>query len=550
MAGHEEIRDLEDGEIKRRRRKDDRNADLSGTNGHGFPSPQRNSGFSRHGSEGGRDSALSGRLSQNQLFSNKTHKKRKRSAFEESLALRSEDECLNIPHVIDRQIFAMDKSPNEHGDYDLRLGSNSPNMFNFGRKDASKRTDLPRYDVRNVIERKKKVKSSKSKRGRDSSRSPQSPFSKSPVSRMSPRSRSRSLSPRGRMRNSSKSRRKRRNKNKSNNRGHSRSGSRSISPRSYRSYSRSRSKSRSPISQKRRKSKKSGRKNMPRSPSPRSRRIVSPIRRRGRRSFSRSPSYEGTSRGFIGSNNRSRYSRSPIRGAVDISPPPTKGRKTRDSFSPKKGKKKSSDALSGTKKTSRTSKKKQKHIHDEMITNSPTDALNSSKKTKAGKKSNKLEQKGKNKGEKSSANKQSKKKRRDTSNLNDLSMINTHSSSVVEKEVYAAGDKIMVSVNFKSKPKKQITSSSENIGKEKKDLNASNSKPMVVIDCLASPYQIIEPSPKEVIDIYSDEDDTKNGAASQQNTENTKQTPNKKQKKLKQQKISQVYIKEITVSQC
>lgn len=59
---------------------------------------------------------------------------------------------------------------------------------------------------------------------------------------------------------------------------------------------------------------------------------------------------------------------------------------------------------------------------------------------------------------------------------------------------------------------------------------------MVVIDCLASPYQIIEPSPKEVIDIYSDEDDTKNGAASQQNTENTKQTPNKKQKKLKQQK--------------
>ena len=68
MAGKEEIRDLEDGEIKRRRRRDDRNADLSGTNGHGFPSPRRNSGYSRHGSEGGRDSALSGRLSQTQII--------------------------------------------------------------------------------------------------------------------------------------------------------------------------------------------------------------------------------------------------------------------------------------------------------------------------------------------------------------------------------------------------------------------------------------------------------------------------------------------------
>merc|ERR1719510_681633 len=61
---------------------------------------------------------------------------------------------------------------------------------------------------------------------------------------------------------------------------------------------------------------------------------------------------------------------------------------------------------------------------------------------------------------------------------------------------------------------------------------------MVVIDCLASPYQVIEPSPKEVIDIYSDEDDILGGSSGLVLDAN-KQTPGKKLKKQKPQKSIQ-----------
>jgi len=188
------------------------------------------------------------------------------------------------------------------------------------------------------------------------------------------------------------------------------------------------------------------------------------------------------------------------------------------------------------KKSTKANKKKQKNQDDNRIPSSPVELCNSLKKKKSGKNSSKSEQKGKNKGEKFVG---SKKKRRDQLNFNELSLINTHSSSVVEKEVYAAGYKIMVSVNFKSKPNKNVISP-EKSGKDNCDLNATN-KPMVVIDCLASPYQVIEPSPKEVIDIYSDEDDV-GGVSMPQGLDASKQTPSKKQKKQKTQKQLQVSL--------
>ena len=113
---------------------------------------------------------------------------------------------------------------------------------------------------------------------------------------------------------------------------------------------------------------------------------------------------------------------------------------------------------------------------------------------------------------------------------------------MVEKEVYAAGDKIMVSVNFKSKANNQGLGIASTLEKDKNDLNAAvaNSKPMVVIDCLTSPYQIIEPSPNEIIDLYSDEEGAFAGGSTSQSLETNKQaSSNKKQKKQKQQKSLQ-----------
>ena len=89
----------------------------------------------------------------------------------------------------------------------------------------------------------------------------------------------------------------------------------------------------------------------------------------------------------------------------------------------------------------------------------------------------------------------------------------------------------MVSVNFKSKPNstKIPVDKPPKVGGEAK----SENKPTVVIDCLASPYEVIEPSPKEIIDIYTDEDEFSNQGL------DSKQSINKK-KKQKQQKALQV----------
>ena len=73
----------------------------------------------------------------------------------------------------------------------------------------------------------------------------------------------------------------------------------------------------------------------------------------------------------------------------------------------------------------------------------------------------------------------------------------TKETTIAEKEVFASGDKIMVSVNFKTNDKSETPKSSA--VKE-----ASSKKPSVVIDVMSSPYQVIEPSPKEVIDVFSD----------------------------------------------
>ena len=173
--------------------------------------------------------------------------------------------------------------------------------------------------------------------------------------------------------------------------------------------------------------------------------------------------------------------------------------------------------------------------------NPPKSSNSTTKKTKNSKKGNKFDQKGRSKGETEVGAKQSKKKSRNQSNFSELSLLNAHSSSVVEKEVYAAGDKIMVSVNFKSKSNNQNLGIGSALEKDINDSNATaaNTKPMVVIDCLSSPYQIIEPSPNEIIDIYSDEEDANMGGSTSQPLDTNKQASNKKQKKQKQQKASQ-----------
>lgn len=100
-------------------------------------------------------------------------------------------------------------------------------------------------------------------------------------------------------------------------------------------------------------------------------------------------------------------------------------------------------------------------------------------------------------------------------------------SAVAGKEVYAAGNKILVSVNFKqagrkssSKAKRGPSSDGggglENLSPQHKPDSSSSAaverakakKPSLVIDIMSSPYQVFESSPKETIDIFSDEEST------------------------------------------
>ena len=97
-------------------------------------------------------------------------------------------------------------------------------------------------------------------------------------------------------------------------------------------------------------------------------------------------------------------------------------------------------------------------------------------------------------------------------------------SAVAGKEVYAAGNKILVSVNFKhsatsrKKAKKRPSYDSgdgcENKSPQHKPDSSSSAaverakakKPSLVIDIMSSPYQVFESSPKETIDLFSDEE--------------------------------------------
>ena len=101
---------------------------------------------------------------------------------------------------------------------------------------------------------------------------------------------------------------------------------------------------------------------------------------------------------------------------------------------------------------------------------------------------------------KSKKTKKNKDKRRSTDNS-----LLFNNSSVTDKEVFTSGDKIMVSVNFRNstnKPAAEI---------------AATKKPTMTIDVMCSPYQVLEPSPEPVVDVFSD-DET--------NNTNNKQTSN------------------------
>ena len=315
-------------------------------------------------------------------------------------------------HVVDRR----DPSYDAYDDFGRRNRRSS----------GSKRTaDLPRYDVRNVIERKRK-KSKRESRSRSHSRS---------WSRSNSRERKRGK----------KGKKKRR-------------SSRSMSPpprKRLHSSRRSRSRSRTP-----------------------------PARRKNRRSHSRSHS-PGYGRG-----RKSRYSRSP---SFDDRYSGRKSSPVRRGKSPKKGKK------SGLQSKKKLNKKRDKS--PDVV------EIGSKKKSKGNKKLGKTMSKKGNKsflnGDSMTSTKTKKKRKNNEDNLN-------ASSVITEKEVFASGDKIMVSVNFRktNEKAKEVTSSSTVASSSAAAAAAAASaKPTVVIDVMSSPYQVIEPSPQEVIDVFSDDEE-------------------------------------------
>lgn len=111
----------------------------------------------------------------------------------------------------------------------------------------------------------------------------------------------------------------------------------------------------------------------------------------------------------------------------------------------------------------------------------------------------------------------------------DLSLLNTHvSSEIADKEVYASGDKIMVSVNFRSNRNAAAVSP---VKKPRPKNMTVTQKPVCVIDIMSSPYKIIEASPKEVVDVFSDDEDkNKKVGANNNNSLRSQQQKTSKQR--------------------
>ncbi|XP_040567482.1 uncharacterized protein [Lepeophtheirus salmonis] len=145
-----------------------------------------------------------------------------------------------------------------------------------------------------------------------------------------------------------------------------------------------------------------------------------------------------------------------------------------------------------------------------VSSSSPVKVLKSSKKTK-----------------KSLSEKKKASKKSSSSLVTPITIVNSHTSSVAAKEVFTAGDKIMVSVNFKPSRVKApppismnddeaiLSPLQQHLHRNQNETNAANtssnsllndSKKPVVIDVMSSPYLVIEPSPQETIDILSDEE--------------------------------------------
>lgn len=141
------------------------------------------------------------------------------------------------------------------------------------------------------------------------------------------------------------------------------------------------------------------------------------------------------------------------------------------------------------------------------------------KETKKKPKVAKVTKKGTTKAPKTKKTKMTTKKKASVSSKKKAASTKKKPSVVSEKEVYASGDKILVSVNFKrstAKKKKSATTRVTNGDMSAATSEtAANKKPTVVIDVMASPYQVYEPSPPQVFDVLSeDEADPKANASS------------------------------------
>lgn len=152
-------------------------------------------------------------------------------------------------------------------------------------------------------------------------------------------------------------------------------------------------------------------------------------------------------------------------------------------------------------KGSKSAGKKGKDQPEAVVALVPPPEVETGKKTKKSKGSKKQ----KNKAVTSNGGEKSKKKRRQQqaeSSSSSFPAGGAASNVITEKEVFASGDKIMVSVNFRknSPPPVYNPPTAAEI--------AAKTKPSAILDLTADDvdYTVIEKSPEQIIDVFSDDE--------------------------------------------
>lgn len=221
------------------------------------------------------------------------------------------------------------------------------------------------------------------------------------------------------------------------------------------------------------------------------------------------------SRSWSRSRSRSRNVRSRSRSPFSMSPSRSRSRsyspvsKKKGSRSTKKkgGKPRKPSPSPVRKKSSKSQKKKEK----EKRLKKNADKIGKKKNTLGATTSTKKKK------DKTGTGKTTKKKK----SLPETSLASGSSQAAIlpttDKEVFASGDNILVSINFgqkdgTSKKKKRSADKNDICDPEGNGGNSlqstSNNKPSIVIDIMQSPYQVFEPSPQETIDLHESDEES------------------------------------------